>query len=355
LNRHILLTTALLLASSIAMAVELKLDNFKYSLGMSGDYVESENVKARVLSFNVGAMIKDKITPELSYHIFLTGNFENGSNKATGFTGEFEPNQAVNLREGGLIYRPWNFLRFEVGAINQNQYMSPLLVWNNAFAGASQKVSWGSFYLKAQEAIPNNNTLSRRIGGINEGTPMFLIGTLGVKHIAPGYSIKAEVSRFSFKDLSSQVARISQDFGNSVTGTGESARFLYAFAGTNVSSELGWHIGEGWITTVAGQYLFNEKAANGRNTGYFGEVGFGKKALLFKAGAFKNESDTAPAFYNSRMMGHNNVNGSIFSIMSKGQNYLVRASLVNGKMIERNVRQSDVQIVNFAIVRNYEL
>jgi hypothetical protein len=355
LNKFLTTTLIVLTTSSLAFGIDFNSYDFQYTLGMSGNYVDSNNVKARVLSFDVGAVLKDEITPELAYHISLVGNFENGSNKATGLTAEFEPNQAVNLREGGLVYKPWEFLRLEVGALNQNKHMSPLLVWNNAFAGASQRISWEGFYLQAQEAIPNNNTLSRRIGGIDEGTPMFLIGTFGFEHITPDFKLQANISRFSFKDLSSQVARTSQDFGNSVIGVNESARFIYGFAGTNASSDLSWHVANGWLTSVAGEYLFNEKAPNGRNTGWFGELGIGKEALMLKAGAFRNESDTAPAFYNARIFGHNNVEGTIISFISKGKDYFVRGSLVNGKMIDENVRQSDFNIINFAIVRNYEL
>jgi hypothetical protein len=349
------LALVLLGIAANAQSVELKLDSVKYTLGMSGDYVESDSIKARVLSIDAGLQIKDSLNEDLFYHVRLLGNFENGTNKATGLTAEYEPNQAVNLWEGGLVYSPLSFARFEVGAINQNQFNSPLLVWNTAFAGLTEQIRWNEFYVRAQQAIPNNNILSRRIGGIDEGTPMFYMETIGFDFDNQNFKFKTEVSRFAFKELSSQVALTSQDFGNSVVGANQSARFLYGYKGTNVSGETSITTESGWKIQIDGQYIFNEDAPDGRNNGMLTQLGIGSNHVIVKVGLFKNESDTAPAFYNARLYGHNNMQGTVVTLQGEEKEYSYRLQLVNGKPIEQNIRQSDMTIINFMLVRFYEL
>lgn len=353
----IVLALAVATLSSVATAAEvrLKMDSVKYTVGMSGDHVDSTNVKARVLGVDIGVMLKDAITEDLYYHARLAGNFENGTNKATGLTAEYEPNQAVNLWEGGLVYTPTPYLRLEAGALNQNKYASPLLVWNTAFAGATQELRYQGLYVRAQQAIPNNNILSRRIGGIEEGTPLFFMETLGFDYDDNHLRFKAEASRFSFNDLSSQVALTSQDFGNSVVGANQSARFLYGFRGTNISGELSYTTTESYKVMLGGQYIFNEGAPEKRNQGYLAEVGAGMNGVLLKVGQFRNESDSAPAFYNARLYGHNNMQGTVVTLQGQSKELTFRVQAVQGRIIEQNIRQSDMNIINFAIVRHYEL
>jgi len=214
-----------------SQSLDFRLGGNRYMLGMSGDYVESETVRARVLSIDVGGRIEGKLDEDLTYHVWLMGSFENGSNKATGVIAEYEPNQAINLREGGLIYRPFSFLRLDVGSLNQNDFQSPLLVWNTAFAGLSQKIEFAGFYLRAMQAIPNNNILTRRAGGIDEGNPLFTTGTLGYQYSNDDVGVHLAFTRFSFNSLSSQVAINSKDLGNSTDGVGTATRFLYGFEG----------------------------------------------------------------------------------------------------------------------------
>jgi len=335
-------------------SLDFRLGGNRYMLGMSGDYVESDTVRARVLSIDVGGRIEGKLDEDLSYHVWLMGSFENGSNKATGVIAEYEPNQAINLREGGLIYRPLSFLRLDIGSLNQNDFQSPLLVWNTAFAGLSLKVHFGGFYLRAMQAIPNNNILTRRAGGIDEGNPLFTTGTLGYQFSNDDVGLHLAFTRFSFSSLSSQVAINSKDLGNSTNGVGTATRFLYGFEGNNVSSDLNWKFKKDWQLQANGQYLFNEKAPNGRNQGYLAEVGAGLSHFTVRVGTFKNESDTAPAFYNARTFGHNNVKGEVVSLVSEGKDSFMRLSYVNSKTIGFNVHQTDMQIVNFSMVRNYD-
>lgn len=339
---------------AFGQALDFRLGGNRYMLGMSGDLVESDTVRARVLSIDVGGRLEGKLNEELSYHVWLMGSFENGSNKATGVIAEYEPNQAINLREGGLIYRPFSFLRLDMGSLNQNDFQSPLLVWNTAFAGLSQKLHFGGFYLRAMQAIPNNNILTRRAGGIDEGNPLFTTGTLGYQLKSDDLNLHLAFTRYSFRGLSSQVAINSKDLGNSTNGIGAATRFLYGFEGNNVASDINWKFKKNWQIQANGQYLFNEKAPDGRNQGYLAEIGAGLSDFTVRVGTFKNESDTAPAFYNARTFGHNNVKGEILSLVSQGHDYFMRVSYVNSKTIGFNVHQTDMQIINFTMVRNYD-
>jgi len=357
--KQLLLTgIVLMVATATAQAVDIKIDQVNYSLGMSGDYVESDTVRARVLGIDLGLRLREELTPELTFHVHAFANFENGSNKTTNIRAEYEPNQAVNLREGGLIYRPWSFLKLEAGAINQNRNSSPLLTWNTAFAGALEEVRFGDFLLRAQQAVPNNNILARRVGGIDEGTPMFFMETAGFDRKTDDYRLRLEASMFAYEGLSGQVAAVSRDFGNSANNLSErNAQFIYGFRGYNLSGEYVQHFGKDWLVSLEGQYLFNDRAPEGRNTGTLGLLGIGRDSLVVKVGHFRNESDTSPAFYNARMYGHNNMQGSIVSLQGGTfeSEYFYRLSFIDAKLIDTNPLQADMKIINFLIVRNYEL
>jgi hypothetical protein len=161
-------------------------------------------------------------------------------------------------------------------------------------------------------------------------------------------------TRFSFQNLSSSVAQSSLDFGNSTEGTGTSRRFLYGFEGNNMAGDFTWHFSKKWQIQFNGQYLFNEKAPDGRNQGHLAEFGAGHDQLTLRVGTFRNESDSSPAFYNARSLGHNNVQGQIISLLSQGKDYFMRFSLVNSQPIQKSNVQSNMQIINFTMVRNYD-
>jgi len=61
----------------------------------------------------------------------------------------------------------------------------------------------------------------------------------------------------------------------------------------NFSSDVNYKLKKDWQIQANGQYLFNEKAPNGRNQGYLAEVGAGVARFSVRAGTFKNESDTS--------------------------------------------------------------
>jgi len=331
------------------------IDEVRYTLGSSGVYVESDRVRARVLSIDAGLKVLEKIDSDITVHAWLLGNFENGSNSAAGLKAEFQPNQAVNLMEGGLRYKPNDFFKVDVGTIWQNTHQSPLLVWGTSFAGVAEEFQFGDFKLKLQQSIPNNNILARRIGGVNEGTPYFFLETINYLKSNDHFHFNLDLSAFQFNNLYSQVALVSQDFGNTVEGIGQAARFTYGYQGYNLATQFLKHLKNDYQIGFTGQYLYNQLAPTKRNVGYLGELNIGKKEALLKIGAFRNESDSSPAFYNSRFFGHNNMQGSVITMTGEKDNVMYRLQFVSGKNIESNVRQADVSIVNFLIVRNYEI
>ena len=88
---------------------------------------------------------------------------------------KFLANQEINLSEGTLDIN-FSFLEIKTGAISQSYLDSPLLAGDAVFLGIREKITFGqdiNIYFSSQQSIPYNQTLNRRSGGIEEGTPTF--------------------------------------------------------------------------------------------------------------------------------------------------------------------------------------
>lgn len=329
-----------------------RLDNVKLTSGVAMDIVEAEDIKARIFGYQFGININDKLTSDLELFFGATVTLETGSNEVVGTVAEFEPNESISLNEGGLSYRPSELLAFRVGALDQARFQSPLLIGSNAFAAVEEKINLGSFYFAAQQAIPSNNKLSKRLGTVETGTPYFSTETLGFK-LGTKSHFQVEISHYAYKDLSSGVAEKSETFGNSVTGIGAAKKFNYDFDGYNMTLSSRYQFGKNALS-FGGQYLLNDEAPDGRNKGSLAIIGFSRNLYGFYLETFRNESDTAPAYYNSKYYGHNNMQGSsaIFRIESKAFNLNLR--FVDMSPIEDNSIQTNTQVISFNLAKSYD-
>jgi hypothetical protein len=327
-------------------------DEVQVTSGVAMDIVEAQDIKARIFGYNIRVQINDKITSDFKLFFGATIALETGSNEVVGTVAEFEPNESISLNEGGVHYQPIQLLEFRVGALNQARFQSPLLIGSNAFAATEEKINFGSFYFMAQQAIPSNNKLSKRLGTVETGTPYFSTETIGLKFGRKSL-FQLELSHYSFKDLSSDVASKSETFGNSVSGIGAAKKFNYGFDGYNVTLLSKYQFGKNAIS-LGGQYLSNEDAPSDRNMGYLAILGFKRNLYGFYVESFKNESDTSPGFYNSKYYGHNNMQGTggTFKVESKTFNLNLR--YVDMKPIEANAIQAKTQIVSFNLSKSYD-
>jgi hypothetical protein len=342
------------LATSVnAKEVSFKLDKLHVETGMKATVVNANNLKARVFGFNVAVQAEDKLTDELTLFLDAQLDLETGANEAIGTIAEYEPKESVNLNAGGVKYTPNSNIKIEAGALNQGELNSPLLIGANAFAGAREELSYGVLFLSASQTIPSNNRLSKRVGGVDDGNPFFGMETIGLRF---GDSFKFEVtaSHYKFADLSTEVAEKSKQMGNSVEGSGTATKFNYAFEGVNSTLNSSYTFSNEFIVELKAQYLFNDKAPEGRNKGFFTELTMGKKSFLVSLESFENGSDTSPSFYNSKYYGHNNMKGNSLGITSIRKDFSVSAKYTTAQVMEENLVQTNMNIITLNMVRSYD-
>lgn len=334
-----------------------KVDSFKklrLDTGLGIDVAESQILKARVLGFYFGIESQYNINDEVMAYFNSVLLLENGSNEVLGTNiAEFEPIESIQLLGGGIIYKPSKSFNFELAAMNQDRFNSPLLVGQIPFVGISEKLFLGSFYLKAQQSIPNNNFLSRRIGTIETGTPLFLMSTLGLL-LDSSYRFIFEASHFKYADISPDVAQNSRSIGNSVSGVDQGAQFLYDFEGSNVFSKLTLPLKSQKIS-FGMQYLFNEKAPEGRNKGILGFISLEDEKYTYSLENYRNESDSSIAFYNDRNFGHNNITGTAASVEYRCQDYTAFIRMTHYRPIENAPTQDETTLVSARITRSFNL
>ena len=342
----------LLFNSFTVAAKTLDIVTLHLRLGMNGDFVESEDVKARVFGVGLGLFAEEKIDNNLILFLDINSSLETGSNDSVGTSAEFEPTENVNLNSAGLRYNI-SSLEFQFGALNLGQYNSPLLVTSTPFVAASQQ--WGKkLYLKAIQAIPSNNKLTRRIGSVDSGNPVFVMETIGL-NLGESFKFNLEASHFAFSNLSSEVAKVSKEFGNSVSGIGEASEFNYGFKGYNVYSQVSYSSDDSYEIGLAGQYLINNDAPEKRNKAFLARPFLKLGDLRIELEAFESQTDASPAFYNSKYYGHNNVKGN--SLKLGWDNGIVQSSVkyIKSEIIESNLVQNDTEIVVFNLEREYEI
>lgn len=336
-----------------------KATTFSADLQFSANYTDDATVESRVFGSYTGLTLAHVLGPTLKAKTKANIILETGSNNSL-FIDEFAPDQGVFLDEANLTWTPFDFLSLVVGANNESSHKSPLLLTSTPFMGARERVQFNfnesySFFIEMEQSIPSNTTLANRVGSVEEGTPTFFIETVGLDLKGDLIGLSLYVSQFSFNRLSNGVAHRSRFLGNTVTGSGaDNASFLYKFQGKNIYFDLAILEDAFFGLNFSGQYLFNDEGPNGRNTGMMGKVEMHFSPIGIYGQFAKNESDSSPAFYNSKALGHNNKESLTFGIFGKFPKDEIEFDVYysDQKLIEANIYQDDRKIVGFDIKKS---
>lgn len=341
-----------LLACTSAWGTPLDLEVLKVRSGMHLDFVEGQDINARIFGYRFRVDAEDEVSDDLSMFFSASAILETGSNEVVADQKEFAPLETVVLNEGGVKYEPFDFIALRVGALSPREYNSPLLLTSSPVIGAQQILDLGIIYFKSLQAIPNNNRLARRVGTLDNGTPALFLHSIGIKYKK---YFKFEASRFSFQDLAPNIAIASRQFGNSTNQAGgEAERFLYGFNGVNLMLDTKLPIGKAFVG-VYGQYIFNEDAPEERNEGYRAGARFSYRSIGIEGEAFKSESDTSPGFYNSKYFGHNNVEGQAAAIFRETKKSQFNLKYYRFSPLEDNAIQFETDIVTMNWSLKYDL
>lgn len=331
--------------------------NGKFSIYANS--VEGDNTSSKLTGSSIEGSITQAVSKDLQYALRGGILFETGSNKAL-LIDEFAPNQSAYLYESYVKADIFSPVSIKIGALNQEMYNSELLVTNMPFGAVMEQAAfnWGntSLIIAAQQAIPNNQDLNQRLGSVQEGTPTFMMETVALVHNSESLAYRLNVGHFKYADLSASVAQNSQFLGNSVSGVNENAEFVYEYKGLNVSGDVALKFGRN-IFTLKGQYLFNDGAPDGRNTGYTAAAAWRYGAFELEGLKFRNESDSSVAFYNNKWLGHNNRDGYAASAryFIPKQKTEFELSFINADLIASNVYQSKQEAVMLRLTRSYDV
>ncbi len=329
----------------------LGIDSIQLESKMRVRVVESDNLKSRVFGYIFGIKVRDKVNKETA--LFFDGmmSLETGSNNEVSSQSEFSPVDTVDLNEGGIMYSPFSFFSTRVGALNQKIFQSDLFITQVAFAGIEETISFRNIYLRAMQAIPSNNQLSKRVGTVDQGTPFLSTVTFGLTW-DHDFFFQGELTGFAFKDLSSGTADASRTFGNSIQGTGNASRFAYEFSGQNTMVKMGYRISRHEFG-AKGQYTYNDKAPEKRNKAFLVKLYYKFDKFKFGLESFKSESDASPSFYNSKWYGHNNREGMGYFFNYKHETFKFELAYRKANEIDENASQYDQSFFTLFLNKSY--
>ena len=292
--------------------------NFQWKFSLGNSSYESETESSVISKLTIQNRFIYLINSKLGTKAQASLNL--GTGRSQSRFGDIAPVNSISLSEAYIFWKPLSFLRFHVGALNQNYLNTPLLVDQRAFPAIMTQLRWKknkfSSKIILQKALPSSITLSTRAIE-KEPTPVFETQTLNLKFpltakiLAHGF-----ITHYKFKNLPNTVIEESHFYGNTIYYLGKGSlvnQFFYPFVGFTYGGHLQTRFGKSLRIDLGGYIIENTKAPASYKFGQeiFSKIKYKKNDHIYslKLNSFFNESDTSPAFYNSSHLGHNNRQG----------------------------------------------
>ena len=232
----------------------------------------------------------------------------------------------INAKEFAIIFTPtfspiFSFLELRGGVNNQGYLKAPLLIFEDfSFPGIIEKAKLNykniNFTFILQQSIPfsdsrNNERIEK------ESTPIFLTETLEMNSKwRNNFELNTSFSHYAYSNLPSIVAFNSQFLGNSTAGENRGAQFqndfdgyIFNMNGCYCASPL--EISTGFQVMVNPTQTLNVAQRFYLNTKFRVWRGF---SLSPGYESYINESDVAPAYYQSSTYGFANRIGSVYTL-----------------------------------------
>jgi hypothetical protein len=279
--------------------------------------------------------------------------------------GDLRAQSGIVIRDSRIFYRSklnaktqeGLYTKLSIGAIDQKNFLRSfkILMSKRALPGAEQIIKNQKFVtknhsigfdLRAFEGVPASQSLNLDFEE-KESTPFYWNTNLELffKKTKPGafsYRFAVNGGLYDYSELPSIIADEGRRFGNSTTGQGANAEFLYDFKG--------WY--GGWDTTLSWnsvelvsrvQIVTNTAAPDRQNQGQIASalLRFHDKTLYsfdIEPYHFFNERDASVASYNSTLLGHNNREGFGINLALNlpRRNLKFRLSYVASDLIEED-------------------
>lgn len=332
-----------------------------WKAGLGALHMQDNLSESRVAGLYASAKAKYRLADTVSSFAEVGVQLESGSSQQL-FVEEFRPVQTVFLREANIRWAPLRYFNIRVGVLNQEEHENPLIFRNASFPAARESVlipaGWLRLRLTAQQAVPTSQSLSTRTSAKKDGTPFVLTQSVFADFDYRGFFAEAHATYFEFRNLPPAVANESRFLGNTVSGTSiNTARFTFDYLGWDFGGKVGWRRGSRELASAGAEYVNNNKGPVGDNTGLraWGRFQFPVYGALVQpiAGYFRNESDSSPAFFNSKFLGHNNREGFFGGIDVKLPRYSFGFDAVTANTINTNALQADRVLVQLHLETRY--
>jgi hypothetical protein len=268
---------------------------------------------------------------------------------------------SMNLNELVLAFHPIEKISLELGALNQNDLNTPMLILDRAFPGLMVRgdVKVNSKFkaqLKAQYSIPNSVSYETDRTN-NEPIPAFLTQGFDFDWKALDWlEVTGNVHHFTYNNLPSVVAFQSGRLGNEVSGTQSSQSFFaYGFDGFSQSYNFDFLISEKFVPKLDVQIVDNTKAPTSRSRSQWTGIGFDwflKDLIISPSFAyFFAESDSAPALYSDVRLGRNNREGLSYKLKVnfKNSGFSLSANYIQANLIEPDPIQNNLRTFEFLL------
>ena len=224
----------------------------------------------------------------------------------------------IQMKNGFVHIRPLTGMSLQAGAVNQGFLASPLLVSDHTFlsllAGYLHIKQNYEVQVVLQQAMPSFVNTFKRYSEIDKApyfTSLFVYGEWLPSNLI---SFKGHTTGFYFTRLPSFIAHNSKLYGNSITGNQSLAEFQYSYYGANLDISTQIKLGSKVYLSLGYNGLINlgapvEKSWGERIYANWDLDLFRFARVYSRLEYFYNSSDSAPAYFNSEIYGHNDRTG----------------------------------------------
>ncbi len=294
--------------------------NSLWKTRIEGSFLRNNESRESLMKVKLFGKFNLSLTPNLTaeFEPYLTMTEGEVQSRFT------RPESSIEMRQGFLRYQLTESISWQAGSIYQGYLDAPLLIANRSFLSSFL----GYFYMNdvyevqsiLQVSMPSVVNTFKRYSEIANTSYFNSLFVYGEWLPSDYYSFRGHVTGFHFTELPAFIAHQSKLYGNTVKGVGSSAQLIYPYYGVNfdISSQLRMtgniytSLGYNGLINLGGSPLENSW---GERIYVVCDISSGQWAKIYLRGEyFYNNSDTAPAYFNSEAYGHNDRKGFLMEV-----------------------------------------
>ena len=294
---------------------DFKVDSF-WKTQVEGFFLSNKESRQRLMKVKLYGKFDLELNPYISAHFAPYLVVKEGEVQKR--FQSLDESATIQMHQGFFEVKPADGFNLQIGSINQEYLSSPLLVTDRAFLSAL----FAYTYIKEkyeiqtvlQQSMPSVVNSFRRYNEIADAPFFTSLFTYGEWLPSDFYSFKGHITGFYFTNLPPFIAHQSKTYGNTILGERSSAEFAYSYYGLNFDLSSQLRITPEMYFSLGYNSLVNFDAPSQKAWGerIYGivDVDFWKFIKIYsRLEYFYNNSDSAPAYFNSEVYGHNDRKG----------------------------------------------